>query len=84
MFLMRPDDYEVLAMRLLLAFLADDHDELAHLCGRVLGESGCTVRQFQVAVRTAREAASWWKDAGRAEDGRRRITAKLDKLMVPA
>ena len=78
-------EYEVLAMRLLLAWLHDDPAETAYHCWAIAAESGCNHRQFQVANRTAREAAGWWKASGRTEDGRQRINAKLEKLTgVPA
>lgn len=78
-------DSEILAMRLILAYLSDDPDETAYLVWAIMAEAGCSSEQFQVAARTARESASWWKEYGAAEQGRARILAKLDKLTgVPA
>lgn len=77
---MNSQEYEVLAMRLLLAYLTEDDDESAFLVWAVLDESGCSREQFQVAARTAREAASWWHSGGCAEHGRRRILSKLERL----
>lgn len=82
--MMNSTDYEVLAMRLLLAFLSDDAAEITFQCWAIMDQSGCDKIQFQVAARTAREAASWWKEHDAAEDGRAHILAKLKKLTVSA
>lgn len=76
----RNRDSEILAMRLILAYLGDDTDETAYLVWAIQDESGCSRDQFQVAARAAREAASWWKEHGEVEQARARILAKLDKL----
>lgn len=73
-------DYQIRAMRLLLAFLSDDIAEMQYHTWAIADETGCDQSQFQVAMRTAHECASWWKEHGEVEQARTRILAKLEKL----
>jgi hypothetical protein len=78
-------DFEVLALRLILAYLADDPAETTALVGIMVNETGATRAQFELAEHTAREAAGWWKRAnggvGGAEKARTMLYRKLEALL---
>ncbi|WP_199255612.1 hypothetical protein [Mycolicibacterium mengxianglii] len=80
----RNRDSEILAMRLLLAYLEESPDESAYLAWAIQDELGVSREHFEVAVRTARAAARWWNDNGEVEQARTRLLEKLEKLAVPA
>lgn len=72
---------EILALRLILAQLADTPDEAAYYSWLVLADSNCTRDSFDVAVRTAREAARWWRSIGNVEHARELVGARLQQFM---
>ena len=74
-------DFEILAMRLILAHLADDSEETNALIRALVYETGATYYQFELADATAREAAGWWKRANGAEKARDLLYRRLDRLL---
>lgn len=70
---------EVLALRLLLAFLEDDPAEQALQVLTVANDSGIPAERWELSTQTAMAAAKFWRQMD-AELGRRLILARLLEL----
>ncbi|MDP7725094.1 hypothetical protein [Mycobacterium sp. TY814] len=70
---------EVLAHRLLLAFLEDDPAERALQVLAVANDSGIRAERWELSCQTAMAAANFWRQTD-AELGRRLILARLLEL----
>lgn len=82
---LRAEDYQLLALRLIMANLCEDPEEVAYHVWSIQYQTEYPADHFELAATTAREAASWWRRTPEGpEKARAMITRKLEKLTARA
>lgn len=78
---LRTVDLQVLSCRLILALLLEDQDESDDHVEGIRIASGLTRNQFQIAWRSAWEAAYYWKQRGQAEQARTGLLERIEEFV---